>query len=199
VRSGLRPGIVVLSAGLVSPAPGPAPAFPPRPIRESIDRAVQRVLEAHVRPCARAEKQGVSCFPALVEAQGIRLSVADSIKSFRPDGSPSPGGPPTVAEMAPYRSGGPLSATGGIPLGDTVCTVKKLWKKLKGEGGPYYLYRTWDAEGERPLLTDHEIDPEDFAARPDFHYVFVGKFDGECAAIAAWRKALREAVAPPPP
>jgi hypothetical protein len=101
--------------------------------------------------------------------------------------------------MGPYRSGGPLSATGQVALGDPVCAVKSLWKKLKGEGGPYYLYRTWDSGGDEPLLTDHELDPEDFASRPDFRYELVGKFDGECAAVAAWRKALREASEPSPP
>lgn len=195
---GLRPGVVVFSAGLLSAAPAPGTAPKNHPIRDSIDRAVQRVLEAHLRPCAGAEQQGVPCFPALVEAEGSRLSVADSIRSFRPGGSPSPGRPPTVTEMAPYREGGPRSAVGGVPLGDVVCTVKSLWKRLKGEGGPYYLYRTWDKDEETPLLTDHEIEPEDFAARPDFHYLFVGKFDKECEAIAAWRKSLREAAEPPP-
>jgi hypothetical protein len=199
VREGLRPGVVVLSAGLLSPASGPAAVFPKYPIRDSIEHAVERVLAAHLRPCSEAEEQHVPCFPAGVEAQGSRLSVADSIRSFRSDGSPSPDRPPTLGEMAPYRSGGPQSATAQVAVGDPVCAVKSLWKKIKGEGGPYYLYRTWDAQGERPLLTDREIEPADFAQRPDFHYVFVGKFDGECAAIAAWRKTLRDAAAPPPP
>jgi hypothetical protein len=199
VREGLRPGVVVLSAGLLSPASGPAAAFPKHPIRDSIEHAVERVLAAHLRPCSQEEQQGMPCFPSRVEAQGSRLSVADSIRSFRSDGSSSPGRPPTVAEMAPYRSGGPQSATAQVPVGDPVCAVKSLWKKIKGEGGPYYLYRTWDTQGEQPLLTDHEIEPADFAGRPDFNYAFVGKFGTECAAITAWRKALRDVAAPPPP
>jgi hypothetical protein len=194
VPHGLGPGVIVLSAGLFSPAAGPGTTASPYPIRSSIDRAIQQVLDAHLRPCSEAEKQRVPCFPTQVEAQGQRLSVADSIRTYRPDGSPSPGRPPTVGEMAPYQSGAPLSASGAVPLGDVVCSVKSFWKRLHGEGGPYYLYRTWDGDRESPLLTDRELDPEDFATRPDFRYVFVGRFNKECDAVAAWRKATRDAA-----
>ena len=118
-----------------------------------------------------------------------------SIRRYRPDGSPSPSRPPTVAEMAPYMSGAPQSAVGGVGVGDPVCAVKSLWKKLKGRGGPYFLYRTWDDRGERPLLTDRPVDPEDYLSNPHFHYEFLGEFQTECKAIAAWRTALRDAVA----
>lgn len=208
---GLRgPGRFVLAVALAAQAAParpwedaaaglPSAAHSPHPIRDSIDRAVRRVLEAHVRPCAEANSRGVPCFPALVEVEGTRLSVVGSLRSYRPANSPSPSRPPTPAEMAPYGSGGPLSATGRVALGDPVCAVKSLWKRLKGEGGPYYLYRTWDSGGDEPLLTDHELDAEDFAARPDLRYELVGTFDGECAAVAAWRRVLREASAPSSP
>jgi hypothetical protein len=204
VRTDLRlgPGAVVLAAfaaGLASPASGPAMALPRQPVRESIDAAVERVLQAHLRPCELESRQQIPCFPTLVEAESDRLSVAASVRGYRPDGSTSPSRPPTTAEMAPYRSGGPQAATGAVSLGDLVCSAKALWKDLRGRGGPYYLYQIWDIRGEEPLLTDRELDPAVFSTRPDFRYVLVGKYDEDCAAIAAWRKALRETQAPPAP
>jgi hypothetical protein len=196
-----RPGelVAALAAGLLFPALAPAMALPRQPIRESIDGAVEQVLQAHLRPCELESRQQIPCFPTLVEAQSDHLSVAASVRAYRPDGSPSPSRPPATAEMAPYRSGGPQSATGGVSLGDLVCSAKALWKKLRGRGGPYYLYQIWDIRGEEPLLTDRELDPAEFNSRPDFRYVLVGKYDDDCAAIAAWRKALRETQASPAP
>ena len=44
----------------------------------------------------------------------------------------------------------------------------------------------------------HFLPDDEIFENIDFHYELVGKFDGECAAVAAWRKALREAVARKP-
>ena len=71
-------------------------------------------------------------------------------------------------------------------------------KKLSGKNTTFHLYRIWDARGEHPLLTDQVLDPKAYAANLDFHYEYLGKFDGECEAVAAWRKALREATEPKP-
>ena len=60
--------------------------------------------------------------------------------------------------------------------------------------GPAGWLWTWDARGERPMLTDHKIDPKDYAANVDFQYEFVGQFGSECAAVSAWNQALRESV-----
>jgi hypothetical protein len=173
----------------------PDPASSAHPIADSVERAVVKVLEAHRKPCEQAEQRGLPCFPTVVEGTSDRISVAESIRRYRPDGSPSPSRPPTVAEMAPHMSGAPQSAVGGVNLGDPVCAVKSLWKKLRGTGGPYFLYRTWDDRGERPLLTDRPVDPENYLSNPHFRYEFLGEFQTECKAIAAWRSALRDAVA----
>ena len=77
---------------------------------------------------------------------------------------------------------------------DPVCTVKNLLRKFSGRSTTYYLYRTWDARGERPMMTDHPIDAEEYQANLDFHYESLGRFDGECAAVSAWNRALRDAV-----
>jgi hypothetical protein len=102
-----------------------------------------------------------------------------------------------VAEIQDQMSGAPLSASGGAGF-DPVCTTKNLVKKLSGRSTKYHLYRTWDSRGERPMLTDRKLDPEDYAAMTGFHYEYLGEYDGECAAVAAWRQALRRAKEPAP-
>jgi hypothetical protein len=204
VRSTLRvAGVVVLaSVGPTSPAraqdpvpsPRPSPAAKRRPIRDSIDRVLDAVVLARLKPCDVALKQGVPCFPVSVEQEGPRFSVAEALRRYRGTGSPAPG-VPTVAEIQDQMSGAPLSASGGVGF-DPVCTVKKLFGKKAGT--TFYLYRTWDARGERPMLTERPLDPKAYALNPEFHYEYIGKFDGECAAVAAWRKALRRATEPEP-
>jgi hypothetical protein len=202
LRSTLRlAGVVVLAAigsGAAAqdpaPTPGPSPAPSRRPIRDSVDRVVDAVVLAHLKPCDRANRLGVPCFPVTVEQEGPRFSVAEALRRYRGVGSPAPG-PPTVAETQSQLPGAPLSASGGVSF-DPVCTAKKLFGKLSGK--TLYLYRTWDAQGEHPLLMDHPLDPKAYAANPDFRYEYLGKFDGECEAVPAWRKALRKATEPKP-
>jgi hypothetical protein len=186
-----------------APARDPAPpargrrAPRRRPIHDSMDRVIDAVVEAHMQPCDVARQQGVPCFPVSVEREGPRFSVAEALRRYRADGRPAPG-VPTVAEIQRQMSGAPQSASGGVGF-DPVCTAKNLVKKLSGGNTTFYLYRMWDERGEeRPLLTDREIDPKSFAANPAVHYDFLGKFDGECAAVAAWRQALRKATEPKP-
>jgi hypothetical protein len=190
--------VLSLAALLAAPAAADSRARLARraPIRDSIDRVVERVVLAHLGPCQLAGREGVPCFPVAIEQEGPRFSVADALRRYRSDGSPAPG-VPTVSEvqaqMAAAPSGPPPSATGGVGV-DPVCTVKNLWKKLSGHGTTYYLYRTWDARGERPMLTDHKLDAEDYRTNLDFRFEFVGQYDSECAAVSAWNQALRDAV-----
>jgi hypothetical protein len=204
VRSTLRAaGACVLgclgAAGLTMdkeavPSPPPARTRRARPIHDSIDRVVDRVVEARLKPCSVAARQGVPCFPVTLEQEGPRFSVAEALRRYRGVGSPAPG-VPTRSEVQGQMSGAPQSASGGVGS-DPVCSVKKLFGKLSGT--TFYVYRTWDARGERPLLTDRELDPKAYAGNPAFRYELVGKYSGDCEAIAAWRKALREATAPEP-
>jgi hypothetical protein len=138
-----------------------------------VEQAAERVVDAHVQPCQAADREGVPCFPVSVEQEGPRFSVAEALRL--------------------YRGGGRV--TPGVGL-DPGCGAKKLFRKLKGK--VFYVYRTWDARGERPLLTDRPLDPKAYAANPAFRYALVGKYSGDCEALAAWRKALREANAPAP-
>ena len=184
------------------PARDPAPATSRRgarrrPIHDSIDRVVDSVVAAHMQPCDVARQKGVPCFPVSVEQEGPRFSVAEALRRYRATGGPAPG-VPTRSEIQGQMSGAPQSASGGVSF-DPVCTAKNLVKKLSGANTTFYLYRMWDERGqERPLLTDRELDPKSYAANPAVRYEFLGKFDGECAAVAAWRQALRNATEPKP-
>jgi hypothetical protein len=168
------------------------PARPRRtPIRDSVDRVIDRVVLAHLGPCQLAGREGVPCFPIAIDRER-RYSVADSMRSYRGTGAASPS-VPTTADIQGQMSGAPQSASGGVGF-DPVCTVKNLVKKLSGNGTTYYLYKTWDARGERPMMTDHKLDPFEYQSSPGFRFEYLGSFDSECAAVAAWNKALRDAV-----
>ena len=162
------------------------------PVRDSIDRVIEQVVLAHLVPCEAASRKGVPCFPIGIEQEGPRFSVADALRRYRGTGAPAPG-VPTVKDIQGQMSGAPQSASGGVGT-DPVCGARLLWKKLQGKNTTYHLYRTWDERGERPLLTDHRLDPEDYRTNPQFHFEYLGEFSGECAAVAAWNKALRDAV-----
>jgi hypothetical protein len=188
-----------------APAPTPAPTPTPTPpaaspaprrrvsIREVIDRHVEQVLRAREAPCERASRAGVPCFPVDVEREGPRFSVADALRHYRTDGTPAPG-VPTNAELRQQLTGAPRSAAGGVST-DPVCAVKSLVRWISGKPTRFYLYRLKDERGVRPLLADRKLEP---SPRPDLQYEFIGEFKGECEAVAAWRAALREDVAPPP-
>lgn len=165
------------------------------PIRDAIDRVVEQVVLSHLGPCDLASRNGIPCFPTGIEQEGPRFSVAEALRRYRGTGAPAPG-VPTVSEIQGQMSGAPQSASGGVGV-DPVCAAKGLWKKVQGKGTTYHLYRTWDERGVRPLLTDRKLDAEDYRTNPHFHFEYLGQYDGECAAVAAWNKALREAVAPP--
>jgi hypothetical protein len=198
-------GVVVLACvGPTSPAraqdavpsPRPSPAARRRPIRNSIDRVLDAVVLAHLKPCDIAQKQGVPCFPVSVEQEGPRFSVAEALRRYRGTGSAAPGAP-TVAEIQHQMPGVSQSASGSVGF-DPACTAKNLVRKLSGKNTTFHLYRMWDERGERPLLTDRLLDPKAYAANLAVHYEYLGKFDGECAAVAAWRQALRRATEPKP-
>jgi hypothetical protein len=187
---------VALTAGLLQPVvsaaapgnPASAPRRSRRPIADSVERSVERVLRAHEGPCPYAERDSVPCFPVSLEVEGPRFSVVEALRRYRvTDQRPAPG-PPTSAEMFGHMHGPPK---GGASF-DPVCAVKSLIRSFSGGTNTFYLYRFSDRQGERPLLTDRKLNPEAYASRPDIHYEFLGTFSGECEAIAAWRKALRE-------
>jgi hypothetical protein len=182
---------------LPTPKPTPAPKAPPRarrPIRLSIEDAVTEVMRSHERPCERSDRDGVPCFPVTVETEGPRFSVAEALRRYRAiGGKPAPGGPPTTAEIQKQLSGAPTSTSGGYTF-DPGCALKSLVRMIGGGGNTFYLYRTQDQFGTRPLLTDRRLSRETLELHPEVREL-VGEYFGECDAIAAWRKALREQLA----
>jgi hypothetical protein len=151
--------------------------------------------DAREDPCKGAAQEGRPCFPVSTTVRGEEYSVRKSLGL--PDlekSKPAPGGAPTVAEMGPYRPG---SKAVPIPLVkfDPGCLAKGLLKSLKGKNDTYYLYRIRDPQGERVALYDRKLEAETFQGE----LAFLGKFDGECDALAAYhREDLKRAPKGPP-
>ena len=188
-----------------SPPPSPSPAasvpvLPPRPVSESVDRVVQRMEEAREDPCKQARDEGRPCFPVITTQKGEEFSVRKSLGLPDQDKTkPTPGGAPTTAEMRPYRPGS-HTPVGGVSF-DPGCMAKSLLKSLKGRNDVYYLYRMRDVHGERVELFDHKVEASTFQGE----IAFLGRFDGECAALGAMRHeelfhpSARPSASPPPP
>jgi hypothetical protein len=169
-----------------SPTPLPTPSpVAPGPIAASIEPVVAHRLRLDLgEPCPATLDASVPCFPARVEvAAGDRVdSPLEALRKETFDG----GAP------APRTPNG--SATGGIRF-DPVCAVRSLVKGIRGKNDRYYLYRVWSATGEHALLRETPFDPKDPVERPGLRYELLDEIHGECQAVAAWRKANREAEA----
>jgi hypothetical protein len=89
--------------------------------------------------------------------------------------------------MQAYRPGpvGPVSAGIGF---DPVCVGKSLLKRIKGKNDTYYLYRVRDVHGERVALFDHRLEAASFQGALEY----LGRFDGECDALSAYRREDRK-------
>ncbi len=82
--------------------------------------------------------------------------------------------------------------------GDPVCAARSLVKLLRGRNDIYYVYRIVDSFGPRAAMYEKPIDPEAYARAPGVSYELIGKFRGECEALRAYRKALRDVSVPQP-
>ena len=186
---------LALQAPSPSPSPSASPSPPPRAltIRESIDPVVDR-LEAERRdPCLKARREDVPCFPVQTETQGPTASVRESLGLPPPTKKPSPDRPPTREEMDPYRVHPPKPAA-SVSF-DPVCVGKSILKGIRGKNDTYHLYRIRDVNGERVVLYDHRID----ALRFQGEVAYLGQFDGECDALAAYARERNRAPASPAP
>lgn len=166
----------------------------PRPIAESVERVIDRIEEERKDPCLKAARENVPCFPVKTEERGFDASVRESLGILGPVEKPSRDRPPTRDELGPYRPGS-TTPTVGVTV-DPVCIGKSALKRLKGKNDVYYLYRVRDAHGERVVLYDHRLD----ASRFQGDIAFLGRFDGDCEAQAAYRREQRRTtpVASPP-
>jgi len=174
---------------------GPPPAtLPPRPVSDSVDRVVARVLEEQKTPCQKATQEGVPCFPVVTEVSGPTISVRDILRDLGSEKGPTPDRPPTRDEMKPFRPG-PAALV--VPLFgfDPGCAAKAALKRLKGKNDTYYLYRVRNQLGEQVLMYDHSVESGHFQGDVEF----LGRIDGECEAVAAYRRAERKTSSSPPP
>jgi hypothetical protein len=170
------------------------------PIERSVAGAVDKFIRERT-PCGLAG-EGVPCFPTAVEKEAPEYSVEESLRDLRRGGPPVPPGAPTAAEIV-QAGANPRSASASVGGGaDLPCKAKQLLRKLIGKSKDYYVYRVWDATGERGVLREEPLDPEEFVGAPEFHYELVGRFGDDCEALKAYRKVghdarVQGAVAPP--
>jgi hypothetical protein len=177
-----------------SPSASPSPAVP-RPVSDSVDRVVKKIEDEKKDPCLAAKEKGVPCFPVTTSIKGEEVSVRESLRTYDPrTDRHAPGGVPTVDDMKPYRPG---SKAVEVPLVkfDPGCVGKSALKRLKGKNDVYYLYRLRDTQGLRVAMYDRRLEASTFQGELEF----LGRFDGECDARAAYfRELLKESPSPSP-
>lgn len=183
-------------------APEGSEISPParRSLAESIDEAVARFIRERT-PCGLAGDD-IPCFPAAVELEAPEYSVKDLLRDMQGDGLPVPPSVPTHGEII-QGGANPRPVSGGVGAGpDLGCKTKQLFRKLTGRGRTYYVYRVWDATGERGMIREQPLDADEFAGAPRFQYELLGRFGDECEAIKTYRKVghearVRQGEAPP--
>ena len=156
------------------------------PIADSIEAAVEKYVREHFAPCGTTD-DAVPCFPVTLEVKGRQYSVRETLDNLQLDSRPVSGAPPTAAEMIQHGANPrPTSASVGFDPKAVVCKTKQLLQKIQGKSRKYYLYRVWDETGERAVLRDRPLDPNELAGSPHFRYVPLGEFGDECEAVKAY-------------
>jgi hypothetical protein len=173
---------LIASAGLAQEASAPPKTQPAGPLLQAIDPAVEKWWSENREPCRKPIKLGVPCFPIEIHAEGPIVSVRDSLWDLAPNGRPSEHRPPTAQEMQSVRPA-PRSMVAPLMSFDPVCAAKHALKAVEGKNDTYYLYRLRDTSGEHVVLRDRKLDAKAYQGSAEF----LGQFDGECAAIAAFR------------
>jgi hypothetical protein len=173
---------IFLAQAPAAPADEPPPTTPPRtlpsrPLRDSVERVVGKIEEDRKAPC-RKVAEGVPCFSTSIEVSPpeVTTSVRDSLRDL---------GPPDGTHSSRPASGFSF---------DPGCVGKSVLKRLKGKNDIYYLYRVRDVQGEHVALYDHRLEAATFQGAVEF----LGKFDGECDALAAYRREDRKTGTPQP-
>lgn len=177
--------LALLMLALVQSA-APSPSPPPPTVTESMEKVIDRLEAERKDPCLKAKRENVPCFPARTERKGYDASVRQSLGLPDPEpGKPGPG-PPTRDEMYDHRTAPPAKPAVSVTI-DPVCVGKSALKKLRGRNDTYFLYRVRDVHGERVILVDRRMD----ASRFQGDIAFLGQYDGECEAQAAFRREQR--------
>jgi hypothetical protein len=186
VTAALAATPLALAPAVAAEDPPPA-TLPARPLTDSIERVVQRLEEERKEACRKAAEAGVPCFPVSTEVTKPEVLVRDPRRDLGPASKPSPHRPPTLDEMKDFRPG-PAGEVVPLLKLDPGCVGKSVLKRLKGKNDTYYLYRIRDAHGERVALYDRRLEASTFQGALEF----LGRFDGECEALAAYRREDRK-------
>jgi hypothetical protein len=175
----------------------PVPAEDPRTLRDTAARIVRnleldgQLQEDGTTRCGKIS-ESVPCFPVSTVKRRPQwaTSLRQSLGDLGPEESPSPSRPPTQTELQAHRPG-PVGPIMILATFDPTCVGKSVLKRLKGKNDAYYLYRVMDTHGERVALYDHRLNAEVFQGGLEF----LGRFGGECKALAAYRHEDRKASA----
>jgi hypothetical protein len=181
--------VPLASAQEPSPTPPVTEAPPlvgdPRPISASVEPAVEKAEAARRDPCKGVAVKGVPCFAATAEKQGRVYSVRESILGL---GAEDLKGGPAPDPFGPSRNGGAgAPRVTGVTF-DPGCVAKSFVKKVKGRNDVYYVYLLHSPDGDRVEMRDSRIDPATFQGNVEL----LGRYDGECEALAAFRAAQRQ-------
>jgi hypothetical protein len=166
------------------------PLLAERPVTDSINATVEKMEREREAACREAEIQGLPCFPTLVDVNDPRAALERAIERLRRQKLDTHSGPPVPDPLGlprPYAPQ-PTTALAGVSF-DPVCTVKALLKAFKGRNNTYYLYRVHGPQGEYISMRDR---PVNTSAGPGSEFEFLGKYSGECEALAAHARAERE-------
>jgi hypothetical protein len=158
-------------------------------LAKSIDRAVQKVEDERREQCRDADANEVPCFPISVETNH-RLRLNQALARLRKNNPDVGHGVLPTDPLAPARPT-PAPAANVVSL-DPVCAVKALIKGFKGKNQHYYLYRVKGVMGESIALRERPLTPAGDNERAPLEFKLLGEYDGDCDAVAAHAKALRE-------
>ena len=161
-------------------------------LASTIDRAVRKIEDERREQCHDADANDVPCFPISVEADR-REHLNRALARLRKNNPDVGHGILPTDPLAPARPT-PVPAVNVVSF-DPGCAIKALIKGFKGENQHFYLYRVKGVMGESIALRERPLTPAGDEKRAPIEYKLLGEYDGECEAVAAHAKALRELLA----
>jgi hypothetical protein len=172
-------------------APEPRQA---RPIAEVVEQVVSEIEARRRASCREADAKGVPCFPISAESREERRArlnrALGRLRKENADVGRGHPGPDPLGLPIPRPS--PSLAQVSF---DPVCAVKSLLKSAQGRNQHYFLYRVKGVMGESIALRETRLEPAGGRSRAPLEFTLLGEYDGECEALAAHAKALRELFA----
>jgi hypothetical protein len=204
--------LLVMLAVIAAPArgqgtePQPSPSPPeqkPRPKRAArlvldVDKHADQVVEDEAKNGPPRFQESVDVY-----ARSPQVFIERFFGGPELDCGPSGGGPPTTAEMAPFR---PHTSPTADLLSLAALLLQQAHSVLpKGPVKPrFYLYKVTTAERARYELREDRIPDSWLFNLKNTTYELTDWFTDRDSAVKAWRKYEHDAVAPaaaasPPP